>query len=91
MSQIRLFAIRDNKVGTYNNPFCASHLAQVTRDLTEVANDPKSMLCKHPQDFELYELGTFDSNTGAIDTEIKPRFLHNISEFKTPNNGENNG
>lgn len=79
----RIISIRDNKVGTYGNPTVVPHLANLTRDIAEVVNDGKSLLSKHPQDFELYELGQFDPQTGELVCESKPKFLHNITEFKT--------
>lgn len=82
MSKQKIYSIRDNKVGNYNPPMFVPHLAVVIRQLEEVTNDPKTMLCKYPQDYELYELGEFDEQSGSIKQHDKPIAIMNIIDLK---------
>lgn len=84
---LNIYTIRDKKVGTYFPPTYNAHLASLQRALQEVCNDPQHNFHKHASDFELYELGKFDENTGEILAHEKPLFLQNLTEFQShPNN-----
>lgn len=76
-----VYAVRDNKVGSYFDPMFFPHVAACVRMLTEVVQDNKSTLSKHPQDFELYELGTYDDSRGDLDVLPNPKFIMNITDL----------
>lgn len=64
MSELLLFSLYDDKVGAYSTPFFFSHRGQAVRAATDLANDPSTIPGKHPEDFTLYCLGTFNDETG---------------------------
>lgn len=64
----RVFAVLDSKVGTFAQPFFAATTASALRSFGAAAMDPNSMLGKHPSDFTLYELGSFDDETGFFES-----------------------
>lgn len=71
-------------------PMFPEHLTQVTRDLQEVVHDGKSVLSKFPEDFVLYQLGTWEESTGKFDLLEKEQHILNISELiMKPQQGEN--
>jgi len=78
----KIYSIRDTKIGTYMTPMFVPHLTTILRDLEEVIKDEKSMLNKHPEDFELRYIGEFDEETGEIELEITPKFIENMTNIK---------
>ncbi len=64
-----MFSIYDNKAGTWLDPFYATNEAVAQRTFSDAVNDPQSMFNKHPTDFVLFHVGTWDDQKGKI--EIK--------------------
>lgn len=62
----RIFAVRDGKVEQFFPPMCFQNAGEAERWLSDVCNDGKSAIWKHPADYALYELGTYDSENGAL-------------------------
>lgn len=71
----QIFAVLDTKVGTFAQPFFAHNSAVAQRMFLDAATDPSSMLGKHPQDFFLYRLGSFDEESGGLEALVKPENL----------------
>lgn len=61
-----VFAVLDLKIGTYASPFFMPTVASAKRAFAGAANDPGTMLFKHPDDFALYHLGEFDDESGQL-------------------------
>lgn len=57
-----LISVKDNKADTWTPPQCSASRAAAIREFETVVNsgNTNSMLCSHPEDFALFELGTFD-------------------------------
>lgn len=79
MHQI-LFAIKDEKVGTFNRPFSANSIVDAIRTLSPVVNsgDANNLLAQYPGDFHLYQVGKFIQETGELIAEI-----HAIANLQT--------
>lgn len=67
----QVFSVFDTKVGSFAQPFFSPTTASAMRAFLDAATDPNTQLSKHPADFHLYHIGTFDDETGFIET-IKP-------------------
>ena len=64
--ELKVYSIRDQKGGIFNQPFfCRSH-GEAERNFTTLINDPKSMICKFREDFDLYHIGEYDDQTGRL-------------------------
>jgi len=61
-----IYSIKDIKTGTYGNLIVVPHLAVIQRDISTVLQDPNSNLSMYPADYELFQLGTYDEETGHI-------------------------
>ena len=61
-----LFSIYDVVQNCYMPPFISPTVAGAKRAMTEVANDPKALLNKYPDDYVLYHIGFFNKTTGVI-------------------------
>lgn len=64
--QLKMFSIRDAKAEAFNNPFFKHTHGEAERDFHQACQDDKSMLNKYPEDYDLYFVGTYDTNTGQI-------------------------
>ena len=54
-----LFSVYDVVQDCYMPPFIAPTVASAKRAMSEVSNDPKSLLHKYPDDYVLYKVGFF--------------------------------
>lgn len=63
---VSVFSIYDNKACTFGSPFTFAHVGQAIRAFSDLANDPESMCSRHPADFSLVKIGTFDDDTGTM-------------------------
>lgn len=65
-----VYCVRDIAVNAYDRPFCVTHEGQALRGFRDAINDPKSNLGVHPEDYELYQLGTFDDGAGLFEVGV---------------------
>lgn len=68
---MKLFVMcaRDVKADAFGNPYFAPSIAMAERSFGDEVNRAAedNILYKHPEDFELYCLGTFDTSSGEFD------------------------
>lgn len=69
----RLFTVKDQVSNTYIKPFALPTKRDAIDGFRRVVNEEESPYNKHPQDYFLYELGSFDERTGKI--EILPESI----------------
>jgi len=69
MKQSNLYTIHDSKAEFYRPPFVARSKGEAIRMFAQGANDKETQLAQHPEDFTLYQIGTFDDITGQIHHE----------------------
>lgn len=79
----KMFSIRDGKAETFYPPFFKPSHGEAERDIRTATNDPKSVLSQYPEDFDLYYLGEFDTNTGKFNAKDTPEHLFKLIQFKT--------
>jgi len=61
-----LCAVKDIKTNRFNRPFPESDKINAIRGLSMVVNDPNTQIHHFPQDFELWQVATFDDMNGQI-------------------------
>lgn len=66
-----VFAVFDTKVGAFMQPFFSNNQQTAMRAFTDAAMDPSTTLSKHPEDYHLYHLGSFNDETGEL-SSIRP-------------------
>lgn len=76
----RIYAIHDVKADCYMQTFNCKTDGQATRQFQDTMSQENSLIAKHPQDFTLFLLGTYDDNNGKIEPNT-PISLGNGVEF----------
>lgn len=77
----KVFSVYDSKVMAYLSPFTMDSVGRALRDFTDACNDPKTLFNKHPGDFQLYEIGTFDGSTGLMVAMVPMKLLGCAADF----------
>lgn len=73
--QLKMYTIRDQKADAYNPPFYKKTHGEAERDFTELVRDEKSMVSKYPEDYDLYFCGTYDDQTGLVESLKTPQHI----------------
>lgn len=64
-----IFSVHDAKAELFNPAFYFPTQGMAIRAFTEQVNSPDAgMLYRHPEDFSLWILGTFDDSNGHLST-----------------------
>ncbi|ALS03503.1 VP5 [Gokushovirus WZ-2015a] len=71
---LNIYAIRDTKSG-YMNPTFELNDAVAMRNFQYACQQTDSMLFACASDFELYQIGWYNTETGSIEDGIPHRFL----------------
>lgn len=60
-----IIVMRDITANVYGQPNFVGNLGGAIRTFADQVNDPKrdTVLSQHPEDFELYKVGTYEDNT----------------------------
>lgn len=74
---LKLVAIKDVKVGAFQQPACVAAVGAAERAFSDAVSNPNkdTDISRHPEDFELYILGEFNDENGAINAYTTPTFL----------------
>ena len=79
-----LFTVRDLKADCYVVPFTDKTRAAAIRMFIDTVNAPDHTFNKHPEDFVLYELGTFDDNRAEFELSDTPIPIAKAIEMLKP-------
>jgi hypothetical protein len=71
-----LFSVRDAATETYNITFTAPTNAAAIRQFGDLAQDTNTNVYKHPDDFVLYRVGSWDDDTGTVHPEELIKLAH---------------
>lgn len=76
-----MFTIFDEKAQFHNKPFYFAHDGEAKRMVADLVLNSDFMISKHPGDFKLYKLGTFNDATGKTEQFDIPQLVCNATEF----------
>lgn len=82
MAKLKVFTVYDSKAEAYLQPFFMRSMGEALRGFQEVCNDPQSNLCKYPGDFTLFEIGSYDEESGRLESLKAFVSLGTAIEFK---------
>lgn len=78
---LRIYSIRDSKTVMFGNPMCMFSDGQAMRgfqdEINRVATD--NPYYQHPEDYDLFYLGTFDTDIGVYSTGLPVSILSGSS------------
>lgn len=75
-----LFSVYDSKSAIFSNPFTSLTKMTALRDFQTAATDGNSQISQYPEDFILFEIGTFDDEKGVLSPVI-PINLGSADQF----------
>lgn len=78
---VKIFSIYDSKVEAFMQPFFMASKGAALRAFTELVNDKTTTISKNPEDYTLFEIGSFDDANGQVDKVITPVSLGIAIEF----------
>ena len=67
--RLNIYSIYDTASGAYMRPFYMNSDGQAIRAFSDLAQDAEHEIGRHPEDYTLYRIGTFDDNTGKLHPE----------------------
>lgn len=85
---LKAFSIYDVKAENYNPPFFVHTVGIAIRHFQELANDEQTMICKYPEDYTLYDIGTFDDSCGILKPHANTVPIGKALEFKHQDQAE---
>ncbi len=65
----KAFTVFDSKTEAYLRPFFCLSTGEAIRSFSDAVNDSSSMFFRHPADFHLFEIGTFEDQTAELEGE----------------------
>lgn len=77
-----VYSIFDRAAQAYGNPVCVPHSGIIIRSFTDECNNPESNFFKHPEDYELYHIGTFNPDTGLLESVSDPALILQAQQVK---------
>lgn len=60
-------AVFDKKSGMFDSPFVCRHPAEAAREWEAVKKMPETKYGKHPEDYELFQVGNFNHTIGKFE------------------------
>lgn len=78
----KVFTVHDSKAEAYLKPFLMRTKGEAIRAMQELANDQKHDFAKYSEDYTLFEIGTYDDETGTYEMLKSKLSLGNGIEFK---------
>jgi hypothetical protein len=85
----RIFAVRDRAADVFGTPHFAVSTGAAIRSFTDEVNRdaPENTLARHPEDFDLYELGSFNDGDASFELVESPRQVAIGKDVKVRSNG----
>lgn len=68
-------AVRDRMLNAFDRPWVVPAQGAAVRAFHDEIARPESQMSRHPEDYELFELGRFDDATGSLVSLDSPRSL----------------
>jgi len=65
--KFQAYTIYDSKEEIYCQPFFLLNEAVAIRQLSDMVNDEKTKISKHPADYSLWHLGSYEDSSATID------------------------
>lgn len=64
--KLEIYSVFDKKALVYGRPFFLLNDATAIRAFTDLVNDPSTDVNRHPSDYQLFHVGSFEDTTGGL-------------------------
>jgi hypothetical protein len=82
---MRVYSVFDRKLREYGQLITARNDLYIMRSLEDfLASSKQEMMAKYPADFDLFELASFDPESGVVEATMPPRLVANLEELVQP-------
>ena len=81
-----MYTVYDSKAETFMPPFFVPAKGLAIRAFEDCINSMEHHFGKHPADYTLFELGSFDTNAGEFNLLSSKQSVGNGVEFVKPDN-----
>lgn len=83
MSTLIVIAVLDVQAQSFGRPMMYPAKGIALREIADEVNraDEKNVLYRHPADFRVFELGSWDEQTGLFTCHAQPLLLADCSSF----------
>ena len=84
--KLNICSVKDRAADAFGRPMFVPSTGVAIRSVSDELNraDADNQLYNHPDDFDLYEFGVFDDNTGLFDLYDQPKLLSLGKQVKIP-------
>lgn len=82
MAKLLVYSVYDSKVQLFAQPFFMRTKGEALRGWIDVANDPKTNICKYPEDYSLFELGEYEEESGSFKNHQAPVNMGMAAQYK---------
>lgn len=79
---VQIFAVFDSKTKAFMQPFFSLAIGSGIRAFVDAVNDASTPFFKHPQDFSLFHIGSFDDQVPRLVALDAPLNLGLAASFK---------
>lgn len=83
--KLNVYAIFDHKAKFYACPFYQQNDAVALRTATDLLANPETEVARHPADYAMFKLGTYDDSNAKM--ELYPSPEHFLSFHELPQTG----
>lgn len=73
--KLNVIAVFDKKTALYDQPFTIRHNGDAIRQWDIVRTNQETRYGKNPEDFDLFQIGTYDDETGTFENLTPPTHL----------------
>jgi len=80
--KLNVYVIYDSKAKVYNRPFYLLNDDIASRTASDLVTDKTNDLGRHPEDFIMFRLGSFDDQTAEFVLEPAPVVLFRFHEIQ---------
>ncbi len=69
---LQVFSVFDSKTQAFLSPFQLQTLPEALRAIGDCCNNPEHAFGKHPEDYTLFQLGSWNDATGLYELHATP-------------------
>ena len=79
----QVYSFHDSKVCVYHPPMVLLNDGEARRLAADCVADRQTPMSRHPADFRLVRLGSYDDNSGSLFPLSVPEFVCDLTEFQS--------